>query len=87
MAVHSACGLQQPACMFLLITFFFTVFNRITHKSTYVPSVDFKIRSINFVALSPGVYVCVEVDGWDFYNKQAKTHSSVQSLSPHWDQV
>ncbi|XP_008319526.2 active breakpoint cluster region-related protein [Cynoglossus semilaevis] len=45
-AVHSACGLQQPAC----------------------------------------VYVCVEVDGWDFYNKQAKTHSSVQSLSPHWDQ-
>ncbi|KAE8279125.1 Breakpoint cluster region protein [Larimichthys crocea] len=45
-AVHSACGLQQPAC----------------------------------------VYVCVEVDGYEFYDKQAKTHSSVHSLNPHWDQ-
>lgn len=33
------------------------------------------------------VYVCVEVDGYEFYDKQAQTHSSVLSLSPHWDQV
>ncbi|XP_042368351.1 active breakpoint cluster region-related protein isoform X2 [Plectropomus leopardus] len=45
-AVHSACGLQQPAY----------------------------------------VYVCVEVDGYEFYDKQAQTHSSVCSLNPHWDQ-
>ncbi|XP_037615594.1 breakpoint cluster region protein isoform X1 [Sebastes umbrosus] len=45
-AVHSACGLQQPAC----------------------------------------VYVCVEVDGYEFYDKQAQTHTSVHSLNPHWDQ-
>ncbi|XP_028420234.1 active breakpoint cluster region-related protein isoform X2 [Perca flavescens] len=45
-AIHSACGLQQPAC----------------------------------------VYVCVEVDGYEFYDKQAQTHSSVHSLNPHWDQ-
>ncbi|XP_055756814.1 active breakpoint cluster region-related protein-like isoform X1 [Salvelinus fontinalis] len=45
-AVHSACGLQQPA----------------------------------------SVYVCVEVDGFEFYESQAQTHSSVSSLSPHWDQ-
>ncbi|KAA8579092.1 hypothetical protein FQN60_007212 [Etheostoma spectabile] len=45
-AIHSACGLQQPACM----------------------------------------YVCVEVDGYEFYNKHAQTHSSVHTLNPHWDQ-
>ncbi|XP_020484909.2 active breakpoint cluster region-related protein [Labrus bergylta] len=45
-AIHSACGLLQPAC----------------------------------------VYVCVEVDGYEFYDKQAQTHSSVHSLSPHWEQ-
>ncbi|XP_018551974.1 active breakpoint cluster region-related protein isoform X1 [Lates calcarifer] len=45
-AIHSACSLQQPTC----------------------------------------VYVCVEVDGYEFYNKQAQTHSSVHSLNPHWDQ-
>ncbi|XP_029932091.1 breakpoint cluster region protein isoform X2 [Myripristis murdjan] len=45
-AVHSACGLQQPA----------------------------------------SAYVCVEVDGHECYDKQAQTHSSVHSLSPHWDQ-
>lgn len=45
-AIHSACGLQQPAC----------------------------------------VYVCVEVDGYEFYDKQAQTHSSIRSLNPHWDQ-
>nr|XP_046237451.1 active breakpoint cluster region-related protein isoform X2 [Scatophagus argus] len=45
-AIHSASGLQQPAC----------------------------------------VYVCVEVDGYEFYDKQAQTHSSVCSLNPHWDQ-
>ncbi|XP_044041038.1 active breakpoint cluster region-related protein isoform X3 [Siniperca chuatsi] len=45
-AIHSAFGLQQPAC----------------------------------------VYVCVEVDGYEFYDKQAQTHSSVHSLNPHWDQ-
>ncbi|XP_071371394.1 active breakpoint cluster region-related protein isoform X1 [Centroberyx affinis] len=32
------------------------------------------------------VYVCVEVDGYECYDKQAQTHSSIQSLSPHWDQ-
>ncbi|KAL6118544.1 uncharacterized protein ACO6RY_03330 [Pungitius sinensis] len=31
-------------------------------------------------------YVCVEVDGYEFYDKQAKTHTSVQSLNPLWDQ-
>uniref|UniRef100_UPI0037E9886C active breakpoint cluster region-related protein n=1 Tax=Semicossyphus pulcher TaxID=241346 RepID=UPI0037E9886C len=45
-AIHSASGLQTPACM----------------------------------------YVCVEVDGYEFYDKQAHTHSSVHSLNPHWDQ-
>ncbi|KAM3590067.1 uncharacterized protein V6R79_003178 [Siganus canaliculatus] len=45
-AVHSACGLQQPVC----------------------------------------AYVCVEVDGYEFYDKQAQTHSSVHSFNPHWDQ-
>ncbi|KAF7644844.1 hypothetical protein LDENG_00214620 [Lucifuga dentata] len=45
-AIHSARGLQQPAC----------------------------------------VYVCVEVDGYEFYDKQAQTHSSVHSLNPQWDQ-
>lgn len=34
-----------------------------------------------------GVYVCVEVDGYEFYDKQAQTHSSIHSLNPHWDQV
>lgn len=34
-----------------------------------------------------GVYVCVEVDGYEFYDKQAQTHTSVHSLNPHWDQV
>ncbi|TNN58873.1 Active breakpoint cluster region-related protein [Liparis tanakae] len=46
-AVHSACGLQQPT----------------------------------------SVYVCVEVDGYEFYDKQVQTHTSVPSLNPHWDQV
>ncbi|XP_029942761.1 breakpoint cluster region protein isoform X2 [Salarias fasciatus] len=32
------------------------------------------------------VYVCVEVDGYEFYNNQAQTHSSIQSLNPQWDQ-
>lgn len=43
----------------------------------------------SFVALLclSGVYVCVEVDGYEFYDTQAQTHSSVLSLSPHWDQV
>ncbi|KAM6908951.1 active breakpoint cluster region-related protein [Xenentodon cancila] len=44
--IHSASGLQQPAC----------------------------------------VYVCVEVDGFEFYEKQAQTHSLLHSLNPHWDQ-
>ncbi|XP_070786126.1 active breakpoint cluster region-related protein isoform X2 [Enoplosus armatus] len=44
-AIHSAYGLQQPAC----------------------------------------AYVCVEVDGYEFYDTQAQTHS-VHSLNPHWDQ-
>ncbi|KAM9335239.1 active breakpoint cluster region-related protein [Symphorus nematophorus] len=45
-AIHSACGLQQPA----------------------------------------SVYVCVEVDGFEFYDTQAQTHSSVHNINPHWDQ-
>ncbi|KAG7243436.1 hypothetical protein INR49_011893 [Caranx melampygus] len=45
-AIHSACGLQQPS----------------------------------------SVYVCVEVDGYEFYNKEAQTHSSVHSLHPQWDE-
>ncbi|XP_033839909.2 breakpoint cluster region protein [Periophthalmus magnuspinnatus] len=43
--VHSASGLQQPAC----------------------------------------VSVCVEMDGLDFYEKQAQTHS-VHALNPQWEQ-
>ncbi|XP_055012269.1 active breakpoint cluster region-related protein isoform X2 [Boleophthalmus pectinirostris] len=43
--IHSASGLQQPAC----------------------------------------VSVCVEVDGFDFYEKQAQTHS-VHALNPQWEQ-
>uniref|UniRef100_A0A3Q3IH88 Uncharacterized protein n=1 Tax=Monopterus albus TaxID=43700 RepID=A0A3Q3IH88_MONAL len=34
----------------------------------------------------PTVYVCVEVDGYEFHDKQAQTHSSVHTLNPHWDQ-
>ncbi|XP_011604998.2 active breakpoint cluster region-related protein isoform X1 [Takifugu rubripes] len=45
-AVHSARGLEQPAC----------------------------------------AYVCLEVDGYEFHDRQAQTHSSVRSLNPHWDQ-
>lgn len=33
------------------------------------------------------MYVCVEVDGYEFYDLQAQTHSSIRSLNPHWDQV
>ncbi|XP_010904262.1 breakpoint cluster region protein isoform X2 [Esox lucius] len=44
--VHSACGLQHPA----------------------------------------SVYVCVEVDGFEFYESRAQTHSSVIGVCPHWDQ-
>nr|XP_043877733.1 active breakpoint cluster region-related protein isoform X3 [Solea senegalensis] len=32
------------------------------------------------------VYVCVEVDGCDFYDNETQTHSSVHSLNPYWDQ-
>ncbi|XP_023276579.1 active breakpoint cluster region-related protein-like isoform X3 [Seriola lalandi dorsalis] len=32
------------------------------------------------------VYMCVEVDGYEFYDTKAQTHSSVHSLNPHWDQ-
>ncbi|XP_026174895.1 active breakpoint cluster region-related protein isoform X2 [Mastacembelus armatus] len=32
------------------------------------------------------VYVCVELDGYECHDKQAQTHSSIHSLSPHWDQ-
>lgn len=46
LVIHSASGLQQPAC----------------------------------------VYVCVEVDGFDFYEKQAQTHCSVLTLNPQWEQ-
>ncbi|KAJ8008322.1 hypothetical protein DPEC_G00103630 [Dallia pectoralis] len=44
--VHSACGLQQAA----------------------------------------SVYVCVEVDGFEFYDSRAQTHSSITGVCPHWDQ-
>ncbi|KAL0970286.1 hypothetical protein UPYG_G00239870 [Umbra pygmaea] len=33
-----------------------------------------------------GVYVCVEVDGFEFYESRAQTHSSVSSVRPQWDQ-
>ncbi|XP_047439708.1 breakpoint cluster region protein isoform X2 [Mugil cephalus] len=45
-SIHSAVGLQQPAC----------------------------------------VYVCIEVDGYEFYDTQAQTRSSAHSLNPHWEQ-
>uniref|UniRef100_A0A3B4VGF2 Si:dkey-33c9.6 n=1 Tax=Seriola dumerili TaxID=41447 RepID=A0A3B4VGF2_SERDU len=35
----------------------------------------------------PTVYMCVEVDGYEFYDTKAQTHSSVHSLNPHWDQL
>lgn len=31
--------------------------------------------------------MCLEVDGYEFHDQQAQTHSSVHSLNPHWDQV
>ncbi|KAM4611554.1 active breakpoint cluster region-related protein [Polymixia lowei] len=31
-------------------------------------------------------YVCVEVDGHEFYETQAQTHTSVHSLNPTWNQ-
>ncbi|XP_007242069.2 active breakpoint cluster region-related protein isoform X1 [Astyanax mexicanus] len=44
--VHSACGLQQPA----------------------------------------SIYVCIEVDGFEIFDRKAKTCLSSYSLTPHWDQ-
>ncbi|XP_028998885.1 active breakpoint cluster region-related protein [Betta splendens] len=44
------------------------------------------IHSADGLQAAACVYVCVEVDGYEFYDKQAKTHSSVLSTSPHWDQ-
>lgn len=73
-AIHAACGLQQPACMFLNIW--------------HVPEQTHS-RGINWrrlLSLS-GVYVCVEVDGYEFHDRRAQTHTSVHSLDPHWDQV
>nr|XP_015802359.2 breakpoint cluster region protein isoform X1 [Nothobranchius furzeri] len=32
------------------------------------------------------VYVCVEVDGYDFFDDETQSHPSVNSLNPHWDQ-
>lgn len=37
--------------------------------------------------LLSAAYVCIEVDGYEFYNNQTQTHSSISSLSPHWDEV
>ncbi|KAJ8416637.1 hypothetical protein AAFF_G00325150 [Aldrovandia affinis] len=45
-AVHSACGLQQPASM----------------------------------------YVCLEVDGYKFYDNKAQTRPSLSTLTPQWDE-
>ncbi|XP_011485830.1 active breakpoint cluster region-related protein isoform X1 [Oryzias latipes] len=44
------------------------------------------IHSASGLQQPAGVYVCVEVDGFEFYDRQAQTHSSVHSLNPHWDQ-
>ncbi|XP_067380412.1 active breakpoint cluster region-related protein isoform X2 [Channa argus] len=44
------------------------------------------IHSASGLQQPTSVYVCVEVDGYEFYDKQAQTHSSVLSLCPHWDQ-
>ncbi|KAK2863099.1 hypothetical protein Q5P01_002632 [Channa striata] len=44
------------------------------------------IHSASGLQEPTSVYVCVEVDGYEFYDKQAQTHSSVLSLCPHWDQ-
>lgn len=44
------------------------------------------MMNCSFLSFS-GVYVCVEVDGYEFHDKQAQTHSSGHSLNPHWDQV
>ncbi|XP_041926440.1 breakpoint cluster region protein isoform X2 [Alosa sapidissima] len=32
------------------------------------------------------VWVCVEVDGFEFYSNRAQTHSSLNSLNPQWNQ-
>ncbi|KAG5852049.1 active breakpoint cluster region-related protein [Anguilla anguilla] len=45
-AVHSACGLQQPASL----------------------------------------YICLEVDGYRFYDNRAQSHPSLCSLTPQWDE-
>ncbi|CDQ80409.1 unnamed protein product [Oncorhynchus mykiss] len=44
------------------------------------------VHSASGLQQPASVYVCVEVDGFEFYESQAQTHSSVSSLSPHWDQ-
>ncbi|XP_061092768.1 active breakpoint cluster region-related protein isoform X1 [Conger conger] len=45
-AVHSACGLEQPASL----------------------------------------YICLEVDGYRFYDNRAQTHPSLSSPTPQWDE-
>ncbi|KAG7464631.1 hypothetical protein MATL_G00167630 [Megalops atlanticus] len=45
-AVHSACGLQEPASL----------------------------------------YVCLEVDGYEFYDNKAQTRPCLRSLTPQWDE-
>ncbi len=34
-----------------------------------------------------GAYVCVEVDGFEFYDRQKQTCLSAFSVSPQWDEV
>ncbi|XP_041634817.1 active breakpoint cluster region-related protein isoform X1 [Cheilinus undulatus] len=60
--------------------------NPVEHEECLCGTLSVAIHSASGL-LEPGcVYVCVEVDGFEFYDKQAQTHSSVHSLSPHWDQ-
>ncbi|CAN9509623.1 unnamed protein product [Ophioblennius macclurei] len=49
-------------------------------------TIDVVIHSVFGLQQPTCVYVCVEVDGFEFYNNQAQTHSSIQSLNPQWDQ-
>ena len=77
-AVHSACGLQQPACVYTKVFI-------CKEREVYI-SLNLKGKLFLFPLLS-GVYVCLEVDGYEFYDKQAQTDSSVHSINPNWDQV
>ncbi|XP_026209151.1 active breakpoint cluster region-related protein isoform X2 [Anabas testudineus] len=60
--------------------------NTVENEKSLCGTLSVAIHSAHGLQQPASVYVCVEVDGYEFYDKQAQTHSSVLSLSPHWDQ-